>query len=204
MQKITIFKNVFEKYGFSVWNKNIQIFESGYIYDDIFSLENKYKDFNKYDLIQVKKDNKYGIFNAWTLKTQIPIEYSDIRLETHHLMIVFVCITESGLIYLYDIEGNILNEGNPFDEVMYYGFFETNNKYLFLFKTNNKVGMISTSGNIVIEPSSNYYYEYYRRGDYIILKNIILTGEEVVLYNIFGAHGILLYENIEDYEFLDI
>jgi len=204
MREITIVKNNNNKYSFQMIDDNEIKYQSGYIYDDVFSLENKLTDFLQEDLLLVKQGEKYGIFDGWKCELIIPVEYLEIEIVQHHNIFIFISTKENNNKTIMDQYGNKMFL-DDFDNVMYIGFYNINNKYLYMYQKDNKIGVISTNGEYLIQGDAKYEYEYFRQTEYVILKKIIEQGDEkITLYDIYSPFGNTVYENVDNYDFLNV
>ena len=207
MRNISILKNISDKYAFYVYEKSILVYSSNYIYDEIISLENKIDDFLQEDMVILKKDDLYGVFNCWTQELIINLEYLSIEMIQHHHNVIFQGLTSNNKYVLIDKYGIKLHE--DIDDLIYIGFFNLTNKYLYMIKkidelipVINRVGIITVDGQIIIEPSSSYTYTYFNGGEFIVLEKTIV--QTIPTYDIYDASGALIYNNVDNYEFLNL
>jgi len=205
MRKITILKNNNKKYSFQIIDNKVIQYTSEYIYDDVFSLENKLSDYLQEDLLLVNKNGLYGIFDCWNKELLLPILYKNIEVIQHHDTFLFLCTQINDMIVMHNNIGQKMFN-DEYSNLMYIGFFNTNNKYIYLYDKNGSVGALSIDGNIIIKDSTQYSFKYYRRSDNIILETILKVEneEDIILYDIYTANGLLLFSNIDNYEFLKL
>lgn len=205
MKDISILKNEFGKFAFQVFKKKEIIYSSQYIYDDVFILDNNFETYLQQDFLLLTKDGMKGIFNAWTCNLIVPIEYMSIDMWQHHHTIVFKCFDVGGKYVLHDILGKkIIND--RFQDLMWLGIYDFTQKYLYLFQNDTGVGVLSIEGNIIIPANENYLFKFHRAKDkdFLILEKTGLLLEQPTLYDVYSANGILLYQNINNYEFLGV
>lgn len=205
MLDVTIMKNNENKYCFQIFIKNELRYSSEYLYDDVFLLENNNntESFLRESFILLKIGTEYGVFDGWKQRLIIPIQYKYIENRQLSSNIIFVCKkTNNKYIFLSKTGSKIIEK--EFDDVMYMGYYYNIKKYLYMIKSGNNVGIMNTDGIIIVPEDEKYVFEFfYKEGDYIVLK-LNLVGTLINFYDIYSSNGILLFSNINNYEYLGI
>ena len=205
MKDISILKNELDNFAFQVFKKGQIIYTSEYVYDEVFILDNSFETYLQRDFLLLTKDGLKGVFDAWTCTFIVPIEYLSVDIWQHHHTMIFKCFDVGGKYILRDILGKIIvNE--RFQDLIWLGTYEYNQKYLYLFEGDSGVGVISIEGNVIIPANDKYIFEFHRckDKDFLILKKESVSLGQPALYDVFSCNGILLYENISNYEFLGV
>lgn len=250
MRQILIVMDTNNKYSVQIKESGKIINKTNYIYDDIFSYENKVDDYMQEDLLLVKQNEKVGIFDTWKMEVIIPIDYKEIVVEAHHSSYTYICTTEDDDIYMIDSNNKRVFR-HPFSNLIYYGHFSDTNNYLYLFERTEKnsddeiisteIGIISIDGQVIITSTDKYKFLYKRRDNFIILtltegklipdehpdrdkpytknmyenlqfkyepdysRHVEFDGSDGTdLYDIYSSNGNLLYDHVDNYEFLKV
>lgn len=201
-QSITV-KNSTGKFCIQVIENSEILYDTGYVYDTVYNLENQLSTYLQKDIFLIEQDGLFGVLDGVEQKLLIPIEYNKIEVKQLHTNIIFICTDNNENYQLFDnIGNNIFPYNHVFINIMYIGYYQSANKYLYMFDTNDGVGIFSTDGNIIIEPNPTYSYEYFREKDYLIMEK--KETDDLIFYDIFLANGKLVHENVDNYEFLNI
>lgn len=211
-REINILKNEANKYAFSIVDNNIILYTSAFIYDEVIPLYNQIDEFLETDLIKLRIGNLYGVFDGWVIMEILPINFLNIEVKVLHRFYFYICKNQDETYSFYNEDGTLINK-ETFYDVAYLGFFSDSQKYLYLvcqkivqgqdYTINS--GVIDLTGNTIVNITSEYVFEPLRLADYIVLKKVnIINYEEIIRYDIYTSNGIMLYENLIDYDWLRI
>ena len=228
MRKFLILEDSSNKFAYQIIDDFTEIYHSPYIYDEIFCYENLISDYLQQDAIRLKIGNLYGVLNGYTNELVLDVMYDSIELqELYNIYIYQTLITYEDTHNKRDADGNLLIHSNyrifhsdgsvivnqDYTFIQWMGYYE--NTYDNLFKVEVEswngtdyvysVGVINLKGQVVVAPQEKYQKAHHRVSDYIILEidTVDINDNIVITYDIYSCNGILLYEGVSDYFFLN-
>jgi hypothetical protein len=198
---ISILQDINNKYAYVILDNDVIIYQTDFIYDEIYALDNQLDPFMEVDLVRVKIGALYGIQNTWTNTVFIPMDYTNLDILVLHNQFYITATDINDKKLIYNKNGQLINS-QLYDDIKYMGLYV--NKYYFLIEQAGEVGIINNSGEIIVPKSTDYTFEYFRINNYLVLKQTPLLGQTIFHYDIYNTHGVKLYENLLDYNFLNV
>jgi hypothetical protein len=195
-----IIKDITNKFGFNIIDSENIIYFSGFIYDEIYPLNTHVESYLECDLIRLKNNDLYGIYDAWNMVSILSLEYKFIDIFHFYGNFCYLCQLENNKFILKTSGSD--NTNTEYDDLMYIGEYQ--NKYLFMGKINNVISIFELYSKTNIINDSKYIFEYYGVNNFIVLKIIKNNETDPDIFDIYSNTGTLLYSSVSDYYFLNI